>query len=250
MLFSLKTKKIKTALLILFVLLFIGNRGVAQAQILKSIQVYGNYTGHAALVEDQQLRYARGPGFGALMQFRLSQMFSLCLEGNYSDLKIEQNQAVEQWNWPFWETFYGNYIRSLVNQDSNYAVNLNPNQNLYLIPVIFSVQIELPMKMYTPFLRIGSGWVFYKRNLSLNENWQKHFSEPDYTFEYEYDNHAPPKEGQVPAFKATLGVEYRLFSTLGVSPSFTFFQYFFDDKKEALPLKSAWQLDVNLAFYY
>jgi len=222
-----------------------------QAQKLRAIELHGHYASGLHLRSGEQLQSIDGTGLGVDLQGKLSSWLTIALGTAYSDLTIEQNDPVEQWNWPFWNRFYRNYTRSLVTQDTNYAVVMTPNQHIYMIPVVLTVKGYYPLKKrFIPFLGIGAGIVFYERNLRLNERWSKYFPEIDYTFEYQYDNHAHVKKGQVFRIDLSLGSEYRFAEHFALSGGVIYQYYLVPEREPDFPLKSLFKARLGLVLYY
>lgn len=210
---------------------------------------YG-YLQQVRLPSGLRLKSISGDGFEVQTDFRLSERFSLLLEGGYYDAAIDQDDAVELWNWPFWERFYRNYVRSLVSRDSIYSVVLTPNQNLYMIPVMLGLEYEFPVNRFKPFVSIFGGVTFYERNLRLNEKWTKYFPDLDYRFQYEYDNHADVRKGEVISGILRLGTAYVLNQSFALKMSVNYRYYYVTDSDRNFPLRSSIGIGGGLVFYY
>lgn len=216
-----------------------------------SVKMAGGYTTQLKMINTKQLKSIAGWEAITQLQFEINDHLAMVLQGGYGDLTIDQNDAVEQWNWPFWERFYGNYIRSLVSQDSNYAVELTPIQHLYIIPVELTIKLAYSITAgLRPFLKFGGGVVFYERHLRLNEKWTKYFPEIDYYFDYQYDNHADAKRGQKYYLNLTLGSDYQFSKHFGLYLDLNY-RYFLDMKAEnRFPLFSSLCTNLGFIFYY
>ena len=249
---ALKNDRTLTGLgLLLMGCLILFSPSSAPAQKLRAIELHGHYASGLLLRSGEQLQSIDGTGLGLELQGKLASWLTIVLSTAYSDLTIEQNDAVEQWDWPFWNRFYRNYTQSLVTQDTNYAVVMTPNQNIYMIPVILNLKGYYPLKKrFLSFLGIGAGIVFYERNLRLNERWSKYFPEIDYTFEYQYDNHAHVKKGQVFRVDLSVGSEYRFAEHFALSGGVVYQHYLVTKRERDFPLKSLVQALLGLVFYY
>ncbi len=225
--------------------------GKADAQILREIQITGGYSQDMGMEADKLLKRIKGPAAGAVIHLNLTDYLSVSLEGSYADLTIDQDDPVEQWNWPFWQRFYRNYVRNLVNSDPNYSVVLTPMQNMYMIPVVVAVNGFLPVNDWiSPFISLGGGMVFYERNLRLNEAWTKYFPEIDNYFNYEYDNHAGSKKGQAWLARIAVGAEFHIWESFGLSTDLAYTHYFLQQHDTFFPLRSDLSVRAGIVFYY
>ena len=186
------------SLIVISLLLILPNMAHGQQLKLESVTPYGCYFHHLSLKSGEKLNLINGYGSGVSIRFRINKFLAMGIECAYNNLKIDQDDAVEQWNWKFWEKFYGAYIRDLQERDSNYVVILTPFQYINIIPVHLVAIAHFPNRtIFTPSLSIAGGVYFYKRNLWLREQWQKHFPDLNYTYEYEFNNYAEAHRGRV-----------------------------------------------------
>ena len=238
-------------IIILFVCTTLMTCSITNAQELREIQIGGSYAMTPQLTGGQGLIKASGPGFYSIIHFEIGSDLTISLAGGYNSISIEQDDAVEQWNWPFWQRFYRNYTRSLVSTDSNYTVTMTPNQHIYTIPVVISLNYYLPLEsVIQPFISIGGGMVFYERNLRLNEVWTKYYPETGGTFQYEYDNHAGSKTGNAFLIRAAIGIESRFTEFFGLSFDISYSKYYIRANDLDFPLQDNLNLAMGLVFYY
>jgi opacity protein-like surface antigen len=247
---AIKNIKATFCMVVLQVLLASGIPQQAVAQRVRAVQVQYGRLHHWDLPSGYKLRSISGGGFDVRLHVPLSTRLSLILEGGYFDTSIDQEDAVEQWNWPFWERFYGNYVRSLVGRDRNYAVDLNPKQHLYMIPVQLGMRFEYPLNPFRPFLIASAGVVFYERNLQLNEQWTKYFPEIDHRFKYEYDNHADVRKGEVFSARIGAGTEFILNNSFALTAELSYRYYQVRKSDRLFPLESSLGIRLGLVFYY
>jgi len=242
--------KLVFILIFLQLLLFQGRLAELSAHPIRSVQIAYGRMYHGALAAGYKLRSIRGDGLSVQLDFRLSKRFTFLLEGGYFDTAVDQEEAVEQWNWPFWERFYGNYVRALVSRDSNYAVDLDPEQHLYMIPVQFGLRYDIPAGSFRPFISAAAGVVFYERNLRLNEEWTKYFPEIDHRFRYEYDNHADVRKGEVFSAMLGAGTEYVLNESFALTAGLYYRYYQVRESDRLFPLESSIGISLGLVLYY
>lgn len=194
------------SLIVISLLLILPNRVHGQQIKLESVTPYGCYFHHLSLKSGKKLNLINGFGSGASIRFRMNKFLAMGIECAYNNLKIDQDDAVEQWNWKFWEKFYGAYIHDLQKSDSNYVAVLKPFQRISIIPVHLAVVARFPNKtFFTPELNMAVGVYFYKRNLWLSEQWQKNFPDLNYTYEYGFNNYAEVHRGRVYGARVGLG---------------------------------------------
>lgn len=135
-------------------------------------------------------------GGGAEVSFSLIKGFEISITGGYSLFSLQQDSAIQQWNWRFYTERYAGIIRDNLRADSTLAAYLNPVQKMDLVPLQVSLKgVFQPFKNIYVKPQIGAGVYFYTRRLYLEERWRKIFYEANYTFEYSYRNFASNKYG-------------------------------------------------------
>ncbi|MDZ7295685.1 MAG: hypothetical protein ONB14_09735 [candidate division KSB1 bacterium] len=182
----------------------------ASAQKLQpvSVSAWAAYDHGFGLKKGQGLRQVNGWATGCAASFRLTRAVGLGIRAGYFDLQIEQDRAVEQWGWAFWQRFYGNYVRDLQSRDKSYRATFTPDQHLYMTELMPLVTLRWPDKGKAALhLAVGAGALFYERTLRLHEVWEKHFPELNYVFVYDYYNHAEVRKGVVYAARFEVGCE-------------------------------------------
>lgn len=176
---------------------------------VESLSAWSSYAHSLGLKSGQQLRRATGWAAGGPASLRLSRFVSVGITAGYCDLMIEQDRAVEQWNWAFWQRFYGNHVGDLQSRDTSYRATLTPEQHLYMIQVVPFIALHWPEGgVATLYLETGAGPWFFERTLRLHEVWEKKFPELNHVFVYDYYNHAEVRKGVVYTATFQLGVEF------------------------------------------
>ncbi len=151
---------------------------------------------------------------------RLSESLLLTFNTGYDHLTVQQDSALEKWNWRFWESRYrGNISFTLNSADSaNIDVRFSPLQTLGVLPVVVGVAFELnPLEDLFIVPRAGIGIAFYTRKLYLEEAWSRYFASVDYTYEYDYLNFADPKVGNPVMTQLGLDASYAVSDILVVT---------------------------------
>lgn len=159
---------------------------------------------------------ATGLGFWGNLKFGVAgSNWKIKFISGYEDMKLEpaDSMTIERWNWDYWKIWYRNHIRTLM-ADSNYAVKLNPEQRLYVLPVKVQIGRELELGRFKIFAGLGAGVLFYERAFWLNETWWKKFPNVSggetYVFQYSFKNNAPSKKGTVLNFGVKVDGSYKL----------------------------------------
>lgn len=158
-----------------------------------------------------------GFGFVGKLKFKLSEgsSFKVKFVSGYADYKAEPSDSmtIERWNWDYWKIWYRNHVRSLI-VDSNYAVDLNPEQRLYTLPFKVYLGNDFSFGKINFSVALGVGLVFYERAFWLNETWWKRFPNAlggeTYVFQYSFKNNAPSKKGTVLSFGLEVEGSYRI----------------------------------------
>ncbi len=217
---------------------------------------------------------AVGFGFSGELKFGISgSSWKFKIASGYSDLKLEPSDSmtIERWNWDYWKIWYRSHVRTLI-ADSNYAVDLNPNQRLYLLPAKFFIGREFGGEKFKLFAGLGAGLIFYERAFWLNETWWKKFHNlPDsgevYVFQYSFKNNAPSKKGTVFNIGLRINGNYKITRIANVYFAFEF-EHFpsvnkiekvdfgkitFGEVREAdmnFVLRDAFKLSIGFSFNY
>lgn len=242
------------SLIAISLLLILPNVAHGQQLKLVSVTPYGCYFHHLSLKSGEKLNLINGYGSGVSIRFRINKFLAMGIECAYNNLKIDQDNAVEQWNWKFWEKFYSTYIHDLQKSDSNYVAVLKPFQRISIIPVHLTVVACFPNKtFFTPELNMAGGVYFYKRNLWLSEQWQKNFPDLDYTYEYEFNNYAEVHEGRVYGAQVGLGGNIALSKYIKLTLMGKYhhiIQIGREENYDDFPMDSFFEFSAGVSFFY
>lgn len=195
------SRNMRIKLLVLLVLTFFVHQSNSQIK-LENIALVSEFS--YGLRERNYITKAIGFGFSGELKFGISKSgWKFKIVFGYSDLKLEPSDSmtIERWGWDYWRIWYRNHVRTLI-VDSNYVVDLNPKQRLYLLPAKLFIGKEFGGEKFKLFSGLGLGLTFYERAFWLNETWWKKFPNlPDsggvYVFQYSFKNNAPSKKGTV-----------------------------------------------------
>ncbi len=204
-------------------LLFLNNISNAQVK-LSTISFYTDYS--YPLKKRLLVTKIDAVGGGAEVSFALFKNLELSITGGYSLFSLQQDSAIQQWNWRFYTERYAGIIRDNLRADSTLAAYLNPVQKMDLVPVQISLK-----GVFKPFInfyvkpQIGAGVYFYTRRLYLEERWRKIFYEANHTFEYSYRNFASNKYGNPAGVFGLIEFDYQpseIF-TIGTAIGYNYF---------------------------
>jgi hypothetical protein len=119
-------------------------------------------------------------------------------------------------------------------------------------PVLVSVGRRFVMKRRLQFeFSAGGGISWYERRLYLEETWQKYFESIDYTYLYDFRNHADPRTGWVTVLSGKMVISFRLSNDLTVSGFAQLGKYFkFRKDSKYFPVNVAIQYGLAINFLY
>lgn len=191
-------------------------------------------------------------GGGLELRYDITQSFGISLTGLFEYWWIEQPDALDQWNWDFWIQRYKGIVAANLASDPNLSATLTPEVVMEAIPVTVSASFEFnPLEDLRIRPYAGAGVYFYTKKLYLLETWGKYFPDADYTMTYNYNNFAPPKEGN--PFLGVGGVEvsYRLTSSIELAGAVHYMQILGKNRGyDEMPMEDALSVRLGLGFVY
>jgi len=159
-----------------------------------SIQAYGTWSRGVNVVPG--FTSATAWGGGAAVRIDLGSDLVLAVGAGYEYYRLDQDSALQRWNWKFWNDRYAGIVRANLAADSSLSATLEPVQSMEILPVTVSLGYVLrPGDDFSVRPLLGAGVAFYTRSLYLHESWQKAFDAASYTFAYDYRNFANDKKG-------------------------------------------------------
>ena len=241
-------KRKNITLYILFLIILLGTS--ITGMDLNSINI--NFIGSKAIVPNSSITNISGVGFEVYAEGKIGGGFYLNLRSSHLYLNIDQNNTLEHWNWEYWDQIYGNTIAS-VRQQERYECEIEPAQKLFLKPYTLEIGYSLDVgNKFNISTNLGFGIAWYKRQLWLNEHWDKYFETLDYTYEYNFRNIARPKrDGFVYVGNVKIGASYNLSKFLAVYTEVG--GYYFPkirDDSQYLPLDNSVDVSVGIGILY
>jgi hypothetical protein len=237
--------------LLFFLILFISNCAIGQIK-LHSISFYSDYS--YPIKKRLLVTKIDAVGGGAEISFSILKNLEFSVTGGYSLFSLQQDSAIQQWNWRFYRERYANIIKDNLRADSSLAAYLNPVQKMDLIPLQLSLKGNFNLiKSFYLKPQIGAGIYFYTRRLYLEETWRKKFDEVNYTFEYSYRNFASNKYGNPLGIFGLIEISFQpseIF-TLGTAFGYNYFlrtpgKYGYDQ----FPINDYFNFKIFLTFLY
>jgi hypothetical protein len=223
----------------------------AGAQI-HSVQLFGSYS--AAVGKRLAVVSADAPGGGVEVRVRLSDHLMLSFIGGFERYTINQDSALEQWNWRFWEERYRGIVQDNLASDSSLSAVLTPVQAMEVLPLLVTLDLEFtPVAHLSVRPSAGVGVWFYTRSLYLHEEWQKRFNSIGYTFDYSYRNFAQDKKGTPFVGVGRLEVAYQVNDIFEVNTTARFTTAFATEGRlgyDEFPLKDIMTYTIGLSLLY
>jgi len=237
------------AFLRLFLLLVLTSPVSAQ---IESVDFYADYA--KPLTKRLQVNKIDGVGGGLEIQLKVYDFLSVSLAGGYELYSLQQDNAIAQWDWKFWDQRYRGIVRADTAADPNLKATLEPVQKMDIIPLMLNVNADFEV-LENFFVKpsAGGGVIFYTRRLYLHEYWEKRFSGIDYTFEYDYMNFAQDKTGNPYFLSGSLELEYRVTDYLKISSGVRYIKMIATPGKygyNEFPFEDALNIKLGLSFLY
>ncbi len=114
------------------VLLLLGISFSSKAQ-LTDIEVTGSFSSAGSL--KYAVTKANGFGGGIKVNFKTFDNFYISLAAGYQSYSIDQDSALTQWRWNFWDNRYYGSIRADLTDTAKYKLTITPTQGIHAIPV-------------------------------------------------------------------------------------------------------------------
>ena len=230
--------------------LYFSNHAFSQ---LEQIRIFSDYS----FANSKRLATVKADalGGGIGVSFNLFENFSLGVQVGYNLYSVNQDSALNQWKWDFWEYRYKGNARNDTASDPNLTSTIGVIQKMDAIPVIITLSYKIPI-MDGLDIRptIGGGILYYSRRLFLEENWKKVYpAYNNYTFEYSYRNFAPNKTGTPLLFVYGYNMNYKISEILSISGD-VYYNYIFVTKGrygyDDLPINDAFSFKLGITFLY
>ncbi|GAB1348846.1 hypothetical protein MASR1M107_10590 [Ignavibacteriales bacterium] len=217
---------------------------------LTSIETTGSFSTAGSL--KYAVTKANGFGGGVKINFKTFDNFYISISAGYQSFSIDQDSALTQWKWYFWDNRYYGSIRADLTDTAKYQLTITPNQGINSIPVSILVGYEtklgdLKIKPYA-----GAGIFFFSRWFYVVEDWTKKLTKLNSTFNYNYRNFAPSKQGNPIMLHGGISLEYPLFDFVNLAGEFNYTHFLETDGMgySELPFGNKLNFKLGLSFSY
>lgn len=204
----------------------------------------------------KRLSVTRAEALGGTLDigFNISDLFTITFSGGYQLFKVDQDTALAQWNWLFWETRYRGNIQAAIQSDPAMIGILKPIQKMDFFPVLikFSKEIEVFNNLFVK-PSVGGGMIFVTRRLILEETWSRYFDQINYNFQYSYYNFADDKKANPVALFGGLNLSYEFAPGYRVHGDFNYLQILKTEDKlgyNEMPFENSLNIKLGLTFLY
>lgn len=217
---------------------------------LSSIGLSGSFSTAGSL--KYAVTKASGFGGGVDVSVKVFNNFYLTVYTGYQSYSIDQDSALTQWKWNFWDNRYYGSIRADLTDTAKYSLVITPNQGINSIPVALKIGYEAKIGELSVRPYIGAGILFFSRWFYVEENWTKKLSKLDNTFNYSYRNFAPSKQGNPIMLLGGLSLTYPLIDYINVKGEFNY-TYFVETEGmgySVLPFSNNLNFKLGLSFSY
>lgn len=190
---------------------------------VKSISFSGDYI--ASFGKQMDVTKADGVGGSVRIDFQVFDFLSIGLSGGYNHFSVEQDSALEKWDWRFWDIRYRGSVSSDL-KDTTFGLSAfwKPVQSIDAFPVIITINGDFTLfgaLNVQPY--VGGGMFFYTRNMYLEETWNRVYKNPEqYKFSYTYRNFAPSKSGNPFLVTGGLRIDYPLTEIINIMAEFSY----------------------------
>jgi len=205
-----------------------------------------------ALKKRLNVQSASAIGGGAEMRMNVFENISIGVSAAYASYAIDQTDALNQWNWNFWNDRYYPKIQSDMRADPNLSAQIGSVQKMDAIPVMFSVFYSFAAgERFTIAPNVAGGISFFTRKLYADETWTKQFPQAGYTLTYNLRNFAPDKKGNVFALALGCDAAYRISSDVNLSANVQYKTYVSSSSGYAdFPFDDECVITLGLTFLY
>lgn len=217
---------------------------------LSSIDISGSFSSAGSF--KYAVTTASGFGGGIDVNIKVFNDFYLILDAGYQSYSIDQDSALTQWKWNFWDNRYYGSIRADLTDTAKYSLVITPNQGINSVPVSLKIGYEAKIGDLSIRPYAGAGILFFSRWFYVEENWTKKLTKLDNTFNYSYRNFAPSKQGNPIMLLGGINLIYPLIDYISVKGEFNYI-YFVETEGmgySELPFSNNLNFKLGLSFSY
>lgn len=228
-------------------LVWIGMGVDTSAQIIPSrLDVAGSYL-FAGSMSDGVTR-SSGPGVAVSLDFQPTRIFGVAIGAQLHRLAITQNEAIDRWDWAYWELEWRNQSQILL-RSPDYTAEQIPVQNATMMSGSLMPSLSVGGGRVDARIAAGPSLTYFARSLYLDEHWSRYYPESDHTVDMAFRTYAEDKTGYEIGVDARVSADYRLSSLFALSAG-VHYRRFLSDDGARLPLNDFVALQLALAFRY
>jgi len=217
---------------------------------LSDIEVTGSFSTAGSL--KYALTKASGFGGGVKVNFKTFDNFYISIVAGYQSYSIDQDSALTQWKWNFWDNRYYGSIRADLTDTAKYKLTITPTQGMNTLPVSLMVGYEAKLGDLSIKPYAGAGILFFTRWFYVVEDWTKKLSKLDAQFNYNYRNFAPSKYGNPLMLHGGLSLKYPVFDYVSLTGDLNYTYFVETDGMgySELPFRNNLNFKLGLSFSY
>lgn len=217
---------------------------------LSDIEVTGTFSSAGSL--KYALTKANGFGGSVKINFKTFDNFYISFVAGYQSYSIDQDSALTQWKWNFWDNRYYGSIRADLTDTAKYKLTITPTQGMNTLPVSLMVGYEAKLGDLSIKPYAGAGILFFTRWFYVVEDWTKKLSKLDAKFNYNYRNFAPSKYGNPLMLHGGLSLKYPVFDYVSLTGDLNYTYFVETDGMgySELPFGNNLNLKLGLSFSY
>ncbi len=126
---------------------------------LSDIEVTGTFSSAGSL--KYALTKANGFGGSVKINFKTFDNFYISFVAGYQSYSIDQDSALTQWKWNFWDNRYYGSIRADLTDTAKYKLTITPTQGMNTLPVSLMVGYEAKLGDLSIKPYAGAGILFF-----------------------------------------------------------------------------------------
>ncbi len=237
----------RRCLLIVMTFLWMGVGGDAVAQFMPDrIEISGSYLFAGSMSDG--VTSSSGPGTALSLEFQPMRILGVAVGAQLHRIGITQDDAVDRWNWGYWELEWRNQSEILL-RSPDYSAEQTPVQHATLISGSLMPMLSVGSGQIRARIAAGPSVTYFARSLYLDEHWTRYYPESDHTVEMSFRNYAEDKTGYEFGADAKISADYHLSSLLGVTAG-VHYRRLFHDGSAYFPLNDLVAIHLALAFKY
>jgi hypothetical protein len=191
---------------------------------------------------------AAGPSLHARAEIPVVSVFGISAAFNFDRLRVTQPDAVENWDWEYWERLWRTYS-TLYREREDHSAEFRPVQNANLLSFGLAPALILGNDRAKVSAWTGMSYNYFTRTLYQEETWTRFYPSVDHTFSYTIRNYAQDKTGWALGVDFGAAASYRLVPWLSLGAG-AGFRHYLDANEVDFPLNDLLSFDVGFVVHY